>query len=157
MFIRISFCLVLVLLCVLTACGPIKPVSEEAPTISFDKIEPATVKDYINSQVPNAVEITFNFKDGDGDLGGDSCMVVKALRTPSPSDITGGISAYKLPELTPKSGAREITGKLKVRLENLAITTLDTIQVFPFEIYIRDQAGNKSNTITTSPVTITLN
>jgi hypothetical protein len=126
------------------------------PEITFESIQPNTVKDYL-VHGNNVVEITLGFKDPDGDLGGDSTLVVKALRTPSSLDPTGGVARYAVPELTPRSGSKNISGKLKIRIDNLFITTTDTIQVFPYEIYIIDQSGNKSNTITTSPVTITLN
>lgn len=138
-------------------CGisNVKP-GDEKPEITFESIQPSTVKDFL-THGKNVVEITIGFKDPDGDLGGDSTLVVKALRTPSSLDPTGGTAKYTIPNLSPRSGSRNITGKLKVRIDDLFITTLDTIQVFPYEIYIVDQSGNKSNTITTSPVTITLN
>lgn len=126
------------------------------PEITFESIQPSTVKDYL-THGNNVVEITIGFKDPDGDLGGDSTLVVKALRTPSSLDPTGGVARYAIPDLSPRSGSKSITGKMKIRIDNLFITTLDSIQVFPYEIYITDQNGNKSNTITTSPVTITLN
>jgi hypothetical protein len=129
---------------------------DEKPEITFESIQPNTVKDFL-THGNNVVEITLGFKDPDGDLGGDSTLVVKALRTPSSLDPTGGVARYAVPDLSPRSGSKNITGKLKVRIDNLFITTLDSIQVFPYEIYITDQNGNKSNTITTSPVTITLN
>lgn len=151
---------VVLLICIAflwTSCG-ISNVTpgDEKPELTFESIEPSTVKDYL-IHGSNAVEITLKFKDNDGDLGGDSTLVVKALRTPSSLDPTGGVSRYTVPDLSPRSGSKNITGKLKVRIDNLFITTLDTVQVFPFEIYIVDQNGNQSNTITTSPVTITLN
>lgn len=140
-----------------TGCGisNVKP-GDEKPEITFESIKPDKVKDFL-AHGNNVVEITIGFKDPDGDLGGDSTIVVKALRTPSSLDPTGGVARYSIPDLTPRSGSRSITGKLKIRIDNLFITTLDTIQVFPFEIYIIDQNGNRSNTVTTTPVTITLN
>ncbi|MCS7075805.1 MAG: hypothetical protein NZ455_03810 [Bacteroidia bacterium] len=145
------------ILCLVVGCGLSNVVPGDGkPEITFESITPSKVKDYL-IHGPNVVEITIGFSDSDGDLGSDSCLVVKALRPPSSLDPTGGISKYTVPDLSPRAGSKNITGKIKIRIDNLFITTLDSIQTFPYEIYITDQSGNKSNVITTTPVTITLN
>ncbi|MCS7028953.1 MAG: hypothetical protein NZ519_09320 [Bacteroidia bacterium] len=150
-------CIVLVGFVIVAGCGisNITP-GDGKPEITFEEIQPSRVKDYL-VHGPNVVEITIGFSDPDGDLGSDSCLVVKALRTPSSLDPTGGVSKYSVPNLSPRAGSKSIKGKIKIRIDNLFITTLDTVQTFPYEIYIVDQSGNKSNVITTSPVTISLN
>jgi hypothetical protein len=56
--------------------------------------------------------------------------------------------------LAPDNANVKITGVLTVELKNTAITDNSTLQKTTYSIYIKDRAGNISNTIITPEVTV---
>jgi hypothetical protein len=118
----------------------------DTPVIEFVSITPSEVQEWQDSIV-----ITISYKDGDGDLGENNANVnnlfVKDLRL-------NQTVAFRINQLSPETDIT-IQGNLNVVLPNTALTNpngaSETVQ---FEIFVNDRAGNKSNTITTTPILV---
>jgi len=57
--------------------------------------------------------------------------------------------------LAPSGQAIAIQGQLTIELKNTAITNGSTSQSFSYSVYVKDRAGNQSNTVNTSAITVT--
>ncbi len=114
-----------------------------------------------NSFNTDSIQVTFSFTDGDGDLGDEDSLNI-FIRDNRDQFIT---SKYRLPELPPEGAQRGVRGEI-------TLTIYTTCCIFPdgtppceaslqyptdtlrYDIYIRDRAGNISNTISTNPIII---
>jgi hypothetical protein len=105
------------------------------------------------------VYMQFSFQDGDGDLGrlneSDTTanMFVKDLRFGIVSS-----EAYSIPPIPRKGSSPAVKGDISFNFRNSLFCNplepsrqFDTIQ---YEIFVRDRAGNISNTITTPPIVV---
>lgn len=114
-----------------------------------------------NSFNTDSIRVTFSFTDGDGDLGDKDSLNI-FIRDNRDQFIA---SKYRLPELPPEGAQRGIRGEITVTIYTTCCIypdgtppcepsnkyPTDTLQ---YEIFIRDRAGNVSNTITTDPIII---
>lgn len=116
------------------------------PEIEVISVTPLQPKEYTDSIV-----ITIHYKDGDGDLGENDPDVKNLFLTDNRIGITHG---YRIQQLAPSGTSIAIQGNLNVVLNNLIITDSSATQNANFSIYVIDRAGNKSNTVTTSTITI---
>jgi hypothetical protein len=105
------------------------------------------------------VYIQFSFQDGDGNLGRRSDddttanMYVKDLRTGFVNSL-----AYSIPPIPQKGSSPGVKGDISFNFRNsLFCNPLDPGKMqdtIVYEIYVKDRAGNISNTITTSPIIV---
>ena len=116
------------------------------PEIEMVSVAPLQPKEYSDSIV-----FTIHYKDGDGDLGENDPDVKNLFLTDNRIGIT---HQYRIQQLAPSGSTIAIEGNLNVVLNNLVITDSSSTQNANFSIYVKDRAGNKSNTVTTSTVTI---
>jgi hypothetical protein len=111
--------------------------------------------------------LTITFKDGDGDLGlDDSVLETNLFLT---DNRTGELfNQYKTPFIPEEGIGNGIEGEMRILLFTTCCTFPDNIppcaapDLYPtneitFDIYIVDRAGNKSNTLTTPPLTLLCN
>ena len=61
---------------------------------------------------------------------------------------------YRIPELTPSGSNIAIQGNFDIKISGTGITDESSSQKVDYDIYVKDRAANKSNTITTSSITI---
>jgi hypothetical protein len=61
---------------------------------------------------------------------------------------------YRIRELAPSGSSLIIRGNLDIILNSTAITNGSSSQSVTYSIYVIDRAGNQSNTVTTSDITI---
>ena len=108
---------------------------------------PSSAVEYVNS-----ITITFSYDDLDGDLGENNPNVSNLFITDSRNNV---IYNYRISELAPSGSAIHIKGNLNAVIKNTAITDGSSSQSVTYALYIKDRAGNTSNTITTSAITIT--
>jgi len=149
------FALAAPILAAITGCSTQAPFPPE-PAITFVKIEPDTVRQYADS-----ILISFRFTDGDGDIGGkrfigDDTTNSYIYVTDNRPLAFGATTANGIAtDLTPNSKKPSISGTMKVAMETPPILGF-LVQSEPvsFDIVLYDRAGNKSNTITTTPVII---
>jgi hypothetical protein len=150
---RILFCILTVTnwSCLKAPDYPIEPV------INFISLSKDVVK---QSQFNlDSTYITFGFTDGDGDLGDrDSVNIFLTDQRIKTNPIV-----YKIPLLAQNSGAKGISGEIKLRVySECCIYPNGETPCFPsttyptdtlvYSLYIKDRAGHKSNIIYTPPI-----
>ncbi len=116
------------------------------PEIEMVSVAPTQPQEYSDSIV-----FTIHYKDGDGDLGENDPDVKNLFLTDNRIGIT---HQYRIQQLAPSGSSIAIEGNLNVVLSNLVITDSSSTQNANFSIYVVDRAGNKSNTVTSSTITI---
>lgn len=142
----------LVLFLVVVACQPIR-FFDETPLIEFVSIEPLVAREGVDSIV-----IIFSFKDGDGDLGleegdttNDITVIDRRVGAPNFGDI---LYPYRLPFITPPGQSKQISGEVRLVIENTIRRPGLPTDTARYVIRIRDRANRFSNTIECPPVAV---
>lgn len=121
--------------------------STVTPQIEFVSISPSSAVEYVNS-----ITITFSYDDLDGDLGENNANATNLFITDSRNNVTYN---YRISQLAPDGSSIHIKGNLNAVIKSTAITDNSSSQPVSYSIYIKDRAGNSSNTITTDAITVT--
>lgn len=117
---------------------------------------------------PDTVWVSFNFTDGDGDLGSRDSMPNIFIEDGRDSF---GKTPYSIPYIEPQGAGNGISGTITISLpttcclypdiNGIKFPPCDTSKNAPqnldtvfYRIYITDRAGHVSNTITTEPITL---
>jgi len=116
------------------------------PTIEFQSISPSIAQEYIDDII-----ITISYADEDGDLGENSPDIDNLFVEDSRNGI---VYHYRIPQLAPNGNEISIEGNFNIKINGTGITDESSSQQVNYNIYVKDRAGNKSNTITTSSITI---
>lgn len=124
-----------------------KEEQTNVPEIEFVSISPSSAVEYVNS-----ITITFSYDDLDGDLGQNDPNVSNLFIVDTRNNVTYN---YRISELAPSGSSIHIKGNLSVIIKNTAITDNSSSQSVIYGLYVKDRAGNTSNPITTSAITIT--
>jgi hypothetical protein len=124
-----------------------KTESTVTPQITFVSISPSSAVEYVNS-----ITISFSYDDLDGDLGQNDPNVTNLFITDSRNNV---VYNYRISQLAPDNSTIHIKGNLNAVIKNTAITDNSTSQQVTYSLYIKDRAGNISNTITTTAITVT--
>lgn len=143
--------LLLSCLCYFSACEK-PPIYDDAPSISWGSFSQDTVQ-----QLTGQVEVTFNFTDGDGDLGKDGdtedhILIIDTRRTPNDT------LRYKIPTIDQQGVVSGISGEITVTLSQLCginrNNPLILCQQQPnyydpvvFKLAIKDNADRWSNNV----------
>ena len=134
----------------LFACDD-KPVFPNEPAITFLSLTPPTPTQFSADEL----SLTFHYQDGDGDLGyiGDvvTNIFVEDMR-PAFANNTGRFSGYHFSSITPKTRKPSIQGEISISLVTPPWHVAE--EPLTFRVHIVDRAGNHSNVIETTPVTI---
>jgi len=117
------------------------------PEIEFVSVTPQNVNEYTDSLM-----FTISYRDGDGDLGENTTDAENFFLTDSRNNV---IYKFRIPQLAPDNSSIIIEGNLNITLANTAIIDGSSSQTFTYSIYVKDRAGNQSNTVVTSPITVT--
>lgn len=116
------------------------------PEIELISIGPATVVEF-----EQPIVLRFSYRDGDGDLGrtdpDDHSLWVKDSRLA----VADG---YHIIPLAPPDTEVPIQGELAVQLNPLFLLGNGAQEVMTYTFHIVDRAGNRSNEITSPPITI---
>ena len=121
---------------------------EEAmsPFLLFESISPTNVQEYTDDII-----ITIFYSDVDGDLGENEPDIHNLFV----EDNRNGIMyQFRIPHLAPDNNSIAIEGNFNITINGSGITDESSSQLLNYAIYVTDRAGNKSNTITTSTITI---
>lgn len=129
------------------SCKKEKTGSTTTPQIEFVSISPSSAVEYVNS-----ITISFSYDDLDGDLGENDPNVTNLFVTDSRNNVTYN---YRISQLAPDGANIHIQGNLNTVIKNTAITDGSSSQSVTYSLYLKDRAGNQSNTITTSEITVT--
>lgn len=131
----------------ITSCKKDDPEISDVPEIEFVSVTPGTVVEYQDSLV-----FTISYRDGDGDLGQNGNNIDNLFLTDSRNNVS---YKFRIPQLAPDDADITIEGNLNVTLQSTAVLNGSTSESFNYSIYVIDRAGNQSNTVTTSTVTVT--
>ena len=130
-----------------SACKKDDEKYSDIPTITFESISPGAVKQFSDSII-----VTIGYVDGNGDLGENGSDVKNAFVTDSRNDLT---YSFRVKQLAPTDASIIIKGKLLIVIPQVALNNLIGVtENASFSIYLEDRAGNKSNVVTTSSITI---
>jgi hypothetical protein len=141
-----KFFFALCALLALAGCKKEEPISN-VPAIEFISITPNPAVKY-----QDEVKITFKYTDGDGDLGENTPDVKNLFISDSRNNVT---YQYRSPQLAPDNSTIAITGNQIVYLPPQGFLDDNaTTETAVYSIYVKDRAGNQSNTIQTPALTI---
>jgi hypothetical protein len=123
-----------------------KEATSTAPSIEFVSITPSTVQ--VGKQT---VAITISYKDSDGDLGENSADVKNMFVT---DNRNGVVYQFRVQQLAPTGSTIAIQGNLEISMPNTGITNGVSSEQATFSIFVKDRAGNQSNIVSTSAITV---
>ena len=128
-----------------TACKKDEAIESDTPEIELVSVS--------SSSVQEGEPLTFRiqYTDGNGDLGENNSSVRNLFLTDSRVNVT---YEYRISQLSPSNSDIIIRGNLDIVLNSTAITDNSTSQQVTYSIYVKDRAGNQSNTVTTDALTI---
>jgi len=142
-----------------------KPDFSEVPELEFVGFSKTTMNQgTVNN---DSTTLIVNFTDGDGDIGFASDVFETNLTVVD--NRTGNLySNFKIPAIPEQGANNGVSGEMRILLLNTCCTFPDGIppcespEEYPtneltFDIYMVDRAGNMSNVITTSPITLLCN
>ena len=138
----------IIYLCVIVllfSCEKEQEISD-TPIIEFKSISPATVQEYSDNIV-----ITISYSDEDGDLGENNPDIHNLFVEDNRNGI---VYQFRIPHLAPDNNSIAIEGDFNITINGSGITNESSSQQVNYSIYVTDRAENKSNTITTSFITI---
>lgn len=123
------------------------PFANKAPSIEILSLTPQVVVEFEDSLVFN-----IKYRDNDGDLGENNPNVKNLFIT---DNRIGIVYDYRIQQLAPTGSVIAIEGTLQVVLNSVARTDTSLAQQSAtFSVYVKDRAGNKSNTVTSGVITI---
>ena len=129
----------------IVSCKKSEPISV-VPQIEFVSVTPQNVHQFTDSLV-----FKISYKDGDGDLGENNSNAENFFLTDSRNNVT---YKFRIPQLAPDNANIIIQGNLNITLDNTSIIGSSSSETFTYSIYVKDRAGNQSNTVTSSQVTV---
>ena len=103
-------------------------------------------------QFKDSLVITFEYTDGDGDIGETNPdlndLEIKDQRLSKPD-------YYFVKPLTPPNANIKVKGTIAVQMKNTFLLGTADSEITTFELRLKDRAGNWSNSIKTDIITIT--
>lgn len=137
--------LLIFLMPLLVGCAEDEPVSE-VPEINFISATPQTLTAYSDSLV-----VVIGYRDGNGDLGENNTDANNLFMEDSRNGVVYG---FRVRQLAPDDASIAIEGQLNVRLGNVPIIGSGNSETFTYTIHVVDRAGNESNRVTSSVITV---
>lgn len=116
------------------------------PAIEFVSVSSSSVTAF-----SQPLTFTISYRDGDGDLGENDPDVKNCYITDSRNSVT---YEFRIPELAPQGASIIIDGILNIDLQSVGISDGVDSETVTFDIYLTDRAGNVSNTVTSSSVSV---
>ncbi len=143
---HIAFSILTCFLLAFYGCKKETPVSN-VPSIKFVSITPNPAVKYHDE-----IKITIEHTDGNGDLGENTPDVKNLFCTDSRNNVT---YEFRIPQLGPDNSNIIINGKLLFDLAPQGfVDDNHTTETATYSVYVKDRAGNQSNTVQTAPLTI---
>ncbi|MBC7425506.1 MAG: hypothetical protein H7321_03130 [Bacteroidia bacterium] len=118
-----------------------------APFIKIISVTPTVIHEFKDS-----INILIEYSDINGDVGSTNPdvndMAVKDSRLPKPD-------YYFVPPLSPPGSDIKIKGQMNIRIKNTFLIGAGGNENMTYELQLKDNAGNYSNTAVTPQLTIT--
>ena len=134
------------LTCIALLHGCKKDEVSQAPVISIENLSAYSVVEY-----NNAIEVTINYEDHQGDIGttdpDEHSLFVADERF---AELDG----YHIDPLTPDLQSLHVRGSLRVSLRPLFLMGNDSSETTRLTFELRDREGNVSNRVMTEEITI---
>ena len=121
-------------------------VTSDTPIIEFKSILPTTAQEYTDDII-----IAISYSDIDGDLGQNDPDIHNLFVEDNRNGI---VYQFRIPHLAPDNNSIALEGDFNITINGSGITDESFSQQVNYAIYVNDRAGNKSNIITTSTITI---
>ena len=121
-------------------------VISDTPIIEFKSILPTTAQEYTDDII-----IAISYSDIDGDLGQNDPDIHNLFVEDNRNGI---VYQFRIPHLAPDNNSIALEGDFNITINGSGITDESFSQQVNYAIYVNDRAGNKSNIITTSTITI---
>lgn len=137
-------------LAVMVVAGCKKEGITTKPKLTFKSVTTEQV------QLNQDISFTFDFSDKEGDFN-DSIWVIKTSTSWCDGASFADSVSWTMPDL---SGRKNVEGELEIRmlyqldLAAIACDGVDTLENVLFKFYIKDLAGNVSDTAFSPPMTI---
>jgi hypothetical protein len=142
----IAFLVLSCLLISFSGCKKEEQISN-VPSLKFVSITPNPATKY-----QDEIQITVEYTDGDGDLGENTPDVKNLFCTDSRNGVT---YEFRIRQLAPDNANIIINGKLTFNLAPQGfIDDNNTTESATYSVYVKDRAGNQSNTVQTSTLTM---
>lgn len=131
---------------VISSCKKDDEKVGETPVITFESISPGTAKAYSDSVI-----IRIGYEDGNGDLGENNTTEANAFITDSRSGL---VYQFRIRQLAPDDANIHIRGSLNIVLPQVGFIGSGSSESATFKVKVEDRAGNVSNEITTTAITV---
>lgn len=116
------------------------------PAITLDSISQDTLFEFQDKLI-----LHLSFQDGDGDLGTSNPDVNSIFIQDS---RLMNADEYYLPPLAPETASVSIQGNFDIELSTTFLLGNGTEEMTTFSIFVKDRAGNQSNTVATKEILI---
>ena len=130
----------------LVSCSDDEEDSTNAPVITFVSITPSTA-----TESSDEIEISIKYEDSDGDLGENDASVKNLFVLDTRNNVE---YSFRVQQLAPDNSTVSIEGSLKINIGTMVITNGSASESATFSIYMKDRAGNTSNAVTSSAITV---
>jgi hypothetical protein len=149
------------------SCRKIEQMSA-IPNIKYNSFTIFDTTDILGNNAKGG-RLKFYFEDGDGDLGledqsGDQTDTnnliftmqrkINGVMLPAPDNDPLKPSSYRIPYMTREGQNKILKGTISVTFLYPFYTPQDTIM---YDFYIIDRASNKSNTVSTNEIVVSVN
>ena len=130
----------------MAGCKKEETISDK-PEIKFVSMSPGTARKYVDE-----VKVTISYTDGNGDLGENTPDVKNLFCTDSRNNVT---YQFRINQLAPDEANIIIQGEISFNLPPQGFADdNNTSEMATYSVYVKDRAGNISNTIQTPALTI---
>ena len=130
----------------LFSCKKDDETYSDVPAIEFISLTPSSTTEF-----SQGIKLIISYKDGDGDIGTEDpdeyTLLIHDSRLPAADE-------YHIQPLTPPSSKFQIEGELQINLAGLFVLGTGTSETTTFTIKMRDRAGNWSNELISSSITV---
>lgn len=146
-FVKTFLCFVFFAI-IVSSCKKNNDDLSTAPSITIQSLTPGTIK-----QFSDTLTMIIAYEDVDGDLGENNSTAKNLYVTDKRINIT---TAYRISELAPPGSSIHIKGTLKLLLTNIPVLNSANSESYNYEVYVKDRAGNMSNVVTSTTVTVVI-
>lgn len=130
------------------SCKKDKIEYSDVPEITFISITPGPITAFSDSVV-----IRIGYADGNGDLGENGSGIENAFITDVRTSLTYRL---RIRQLAPDNANVIIKGNVDLVIPAIGFSGSGSSESATFNVYVKDRAGNQSNVVSTTAVTVVM-